>query len=354
MKRLILVISLFILVGCSGRSANQAPLSQAEKNLSATDTTLSHIQAYLLIGNTTKAEQLLNQLDSTQLPPKAKVLLAELHAAKGNSVEAQQSFLSAIADMQANQAWANTQVPVNLLDYFCDEKKWPALEGYAKTIVADISNASDSLNENQPIKQKVLTQIGLCFFSQQKWQQTSTWLNQLELSSEVDPLVYLALARASIEQQDLVKAQQLISHYQQYKKKVDAPSLWAAIEVHLALGQQEQAKALGETLRSLFHYNEYSRQYILLTKRGMLDRPTSNSSQTLPPEAQQEPSATDAVSASTPALPFNTVHTIQKGETLYRLSKLYGLTTAELQAWNPELDVNDIPIGTQIRVVPNR
>jgi LysM repeat protein len=41
---------------------------------------------------------------------------------------------------------------------------------------------------------------------------------------------------------------------------------------------------------------------------------------------------------------------MQKGETLYQLSKRYGVTIPELQAWNPSLVIDDISVGTKIRV----
>ncbi|MBU3003031.1 LysM peptidoglycan-binding domain-containing protein [Paraglaciecola arctica] len=44
------------------------------------------------------------------------------------------------------------------------------------------------------------------------------------------------------------------------------------------------------------------------------------------------------------------IHIMKKGETLYQLSKLYGISIPELQAWNPDLAINNISVGTEIRI----
>jgi LysM repeat protein len=45
-------------------------------------------------------------------------------------------------------------------------------------------------------------------------------------------------------------------------------------------------------------------------------------------------------------------HIMKKGETLYQLSIRYGVTSPELMSWNPNLVIDDISIGTKIRILP--
>ncbi|WP_047392455.1 peptidoglycan DD-metalloendopeptidase family protein [Chitinibacter sp. ZOR0017] len=56
-----------------------------------------------------------------------------------------------------------------------------------------------------------------------------------------------------------------------------------------------------------------------------------------------------AVATPSPAQMGNKTHTVQKGDTLYRIATLYGVTTAEVQRWN-QLSDSGIKIG-QVLVV---
>lgn len=51
---------------------------------------------------------------------------------------------------------------------------------------------------------------------------------------------------------------------------VDPQSLWAVIEIYMALKQPDMVTQVGENMRILFPYNQYTRKYILLTKRGLI------------------------------------------------------------------------------------
>ncbi len=43
-------------------------------------------------------------------------------------------------------------------------------------------------------------------------------------------------------------------------------------------------------------------------------------------------------------------HTIQQGETLYSIGVKYGVKAGEIAAFNPSLDINALPIGTEVRI----
>jgi LysM repeat protein len=42
------------------------------------------------------------------------------------------------------------------------------------------------------------------------------------------------------------------------------------------------------------------------------------------------------------------IHILKEGETLYQLTKRYGKTLSQLLFWNPNLEINEIPVGTKI------
>jgi len=57
----------------------------------------------------------------------------------------------------------------------------------------------------------------LCFFHAQRWDEAKYWLEQVNLTDKVKPLIYLALVRTDIEQPLYLNAQSLINQYEQRK-----------------------------------------------------------------------------------------------------------------------------------------
>jgi Tfp pilus assembly protein PilF len=350
-KNLIVISGIVVLLGCSTSPTDSKEDHSSINVADATLITLSHVRAYLLIGNIKQAQKTfdtINTIDTIGNPqsmPNTLLTLAELRAASGDAEGAQQTFLQALDSGLLDKK----SISVTLIDYFCTEKKWPALQGYASALVAsvpddNIQNASPTVNH---LKNSALTQIGLCFFNAQRFDEAQRWLQQLDVTQQLAPQAYLALARMAVEQKQYPAAQELINQYEVTKNKIDAKMLWTSFEVYRALEQPEKANQIGENLYSLFTNNEYTRNYILTVKRGerMIRR-------------QQKINALIQTTDSTfekkqptsfPEVPF---HIMQKGETLYQLSKRYGVTTPELMSWNPNLVIDDISIGTKIRILP--
>jgi Tfp pilus assembly protein PilF len=334
------------MLGCSSRPID-IKTSSINNSEHSTQVTLSHVKAYLLIGNIQKAEQLFQTIETPELSAQAMLTLAELHAAKGISIEAQKVFLAALTDNQFKLSLHQASIPAGLLDYFCEEKKWPALQGYASALVV---NTAEDKTQNSSLsgtllKNNALSQIGLCFFNKQHFDDAQKWLQQLDVTQQLAPQVYLALARIAVEQKQYPKAQGYINQYEAQKTTIDAKMLWTAFEVYMALEQPEVANKLGEYLRSFFPNNEYTRNYIITVKRG--ER-----------VMRRQQAATALIEtnnlAPVPSAPEPSIHIIQKGETLYQLSKRYGVTIPELQAWNPSLVIDDISVGTKIQVTRSR
>ena len=358
LQYILLLSGLLLLMSCSTNqsetrgSLGQDNTSHANETHISKDhdnkTILSYVRAYLLIGNIKKAEQHFLTLSQPELISGASLVKAELSAAKQDSVGAQQAFLFAITNEQFNDVVNKGQVSANLLEYFCVEKKWPALQGYGGALIANETYKSGSLIRSKNIP---LTQIGMCFFDEQRWDDAKYWLEQLDVSQKIDPQAYLALARISIGQQQYSAAQQSINKYEASKTKISAKMLWTAFEVYWSLQQPKIANQLGERLRSIFPNNEYTRKYILLTKRSLRQARVNNStpsptSNLAKPELTPTPKTTESNRNDS----VDSFHVIKKGETLYQLSKRYGVSILDLLVWNPALVVDEITLGTSVRV----
>lgn len=336
-----------MIFGCSS-IPNNVKISSVNINSSAhsSQITLSHVKAYLLLGNIKKAEQLFETIEVPELNAQAMLTLAELHAAKGNSVDAQQVFLLALTDDQFVVPINKTTIPTDLLDYFCVEKKWPALQGYGAAILTSASDDNAQLTYNTLIN-KALTKIGLCFFQAQRWNDAKHWLEKIDYNLQVTPLTYLALARSNIELQLYSDAQRLITRYESTKDNVDAKTLWTTIEVYIALKQPEMVIQTGENMRSLFPFNQYTRNYILLTKRGRIQALVNNA-------LAASTTSSTAPKFVQPSDSLDAEHVIKKGETLYQLTQKYKVSVAQLLLWNANLAINKISIGTRIKLGPEQ
>lgn len=331
LRYLIVVGGILLLIGCSSNPTNPQTTSLNTKDSNTSLIKLSYVKAYLLIGNIKQAQTTFDNIDNKQMLPLAGLVQAELSAASGDVMGAQQAFLLAIQ----NEQLVENSFSDNLLGYFCTEKKWPALQGYGEALLASAPDNNAKINS----KNTAITQIGMCFYAQQRWSEASYWLEKIEVSQATSPLVYLVLARAKIEQQQHPAAKELMFKFEARKTEIDARSLWTTIEVYRALNQSAEANKYGNHLRSLFPNNQFTRKYLVLMKRKQRKNAViSQITRSIPDEIQVEP----------------TIHIIKKGETLYQLSKRYGVTIPELQAWNPDLVINDISVGTKIQITRNQ
>ena len=323
LRYILTLIMLLVVVGCASNAPQITQQNQGLAPAGNSKIALSHVQAYLLIGNLEKAQQRFQTINSPESMPQAVLALAELRAASGDVQGAQQAFVLASNELNLNKQ----QVSPALLEYLCEHKKWPVLQGYAQGLMATQAPVA--------VKNQQLTTIGLCFFKQQQWSDAHQWLNALDLSQPVDPLVYLALARFNIEQQQNELAQQLINKFETTKTKVDAQILWHSFEIYSVLQQPQLAQQAASQLMQLFPNTDYARKYLILTKRFKKQAAIEVAS--IKPAPQQ---------TITPTL----THVIKQGETLYRLSKRYNVSVSDLLKWNPSLVVDDIPLGTAIHV----
>ena len=117
-KYLVIVSGILALLGCSTSPTNVTKDHSGINVADSTLITLSHVKAYLLIGNIKQAQKTFDTIDNPQAMPNTLLTLAELRAASGNAEEAQQAFLQAMASDQLNKE----AVSVSLTDYFCSQK----------------------------------------------------------------------------------------------------------------------------------------------------------------------------------------------------------------------------------------
>lgn len=323
MLRYILLFSgILTFIGCTSNSNN---LQATNLNNNTDQVTLSHVNAYLLIGNITKAEEKFKTIATPELVQGAMLTLAELRSVKGDFFGAQQAFLYAIN----NPLSLNLNISPNLLKYLCNQKKWQTLKGYGAGILNSSSNIIAVNNQS-------LSVIGQCFFKAHQWYKAKYWLNKLDLEHDtITPLDFLALARLSIIDKEYTKAKQLMIRFEATKSKIDAHILWTAVETYQGLQQFQRAELSGQYLNALFPNSDYSKVYKEVARQKTLNTVT-----TIKNETQQQPKLETK----------NIIHIIKKGQTLYQLSKIYDVFISDLLRWNPTLEVDNISLGTPIRI----
>jgi Tfp pilus assembly protein PilF len=328
--------ALLSLLSCGSHSAQSNTPSENNISVVPFDTTLSYVRAYLLNNNLAKAQAQYEKLQQPQDSAQALLMLAEISALQGDELAAQQAFIKALDMLEIDKQ----PLPSNVLAFFCKQKKWGALDAYAKKI---------SSNKHNPAAVKAgLTQVGLCFYHNKRWEQAEKWLQQLDVTQQLAPQVYLALAHIAVQRKQYLGAQALINQYEVAKTHINAKNLWNAIEIYVALKEPDIAAQLGQNLRSLFPHNEYTREYIMLVKRSeRVDREQLKINALL--------KLNNAQTKNKPAnlAPETVIHTIKKGETLYQLARNYQVSLVQLLAWNPNLVIEEIAIGTQITVAAN-
>ena len=315
-----------ILSACASRTDLPENLQFVHQNQSD-ETLLSYVKSYMLIGNFTKAKEHFLKINNLTSMPEAMLLSAELKASQNDIIGAQQDFLLAVNHSKAS----NLNVSPTLLDYFCTHKKWTALDGLVKAL-QQLSDLSTEQNQQ-------ITNIGLCYFRQNKWDEANTLLSYSDARSDTHPLVFLALARISVERKLFAEARRLLAMFETSKVAVTPESLWTSYEVHHALGQHKLAEQTGEMLIALFPGTDQAKLYNTVAKFNQID------------------SAPRPSHSKNPVFEVNTevkFHSIKRGETLYQLSKRYNVAIGLLLKWNAQLNVDDIPIGTKIQVSDNR
>jgi Tfp pilus assembly protein PilF len=323
-RHFLFLSSVLIILGCSS-----SPNNLQNKNIqgeSISQVTLSHVKAYLLIGNITKADERFQTIQTPELVPGAMPALAQLRAAKGDSLGAQQAFIFALD----NQTLSGQPITSKLLDYFCQKKMWQALEGYGANL---LDSSTDIMAKNAS-----LSMIGQCFFKTHEWLKAKYWLTQLDLMQAVVPLDFLALARLSIEDKQYKKAEQFILRFEETKNNLNAHTLWTALKVYQGLQQPKRVEQIGQHLSALFPDSDYSLVYLEMRKANTqgLNRIVKEE---VPTRAKLDTKGK--------------THIMKKGETLYQLSKRYNVLIRDLLKWNPDLIVNDISLETKVWVSTN-
>jgi Tfp pilus assembly protein PilF len=285
---------------------------------------LSYIKAYLQLGDIQQAQSLYDDLNRPDSSVDTLLVLAELRAAQNDPTGAQQAFFDAMAFPQ----FLVSSTPNQLINFFCEQKKWLALEGYAKSV------QQMTLTSNQ--KNQYLTPVALCFYNHNKPDEAGFWLAQLDSESQLSADVYLALAKIRADSQEWTIAKRFMRLFERNKTQVTADNLWSAAHIYHVLNRPNKASQLIDSIQRLFPMWEFPKSYqnqILIADKRKVAKVEESE-----PELK-----TFLVNRST-------VHVMQKGETLYSLSRKYQVNVSELKTWNPNLIVDDIPLGTSIIV----
>lgn len=323
LRYVLLLCALLFLFGCESSQNQVSQNTLLSTAFRADIATLSHARSYLKIGNIKKADERFQAIVNPDNVPGAILFLAELSADKGDIVSAQTAFLKAL-DQRSKETHG---VPAELLTYFCNQNKWQALGHYAATLL-DENISKDIINNH-------LNLIGLCFFWAEKWDESTFWLSKLDLNQSVDPITFLAMSRINIRNNNLRQARDFIQQFEDKKTQVDAKTLWLTIEVYRDLNHPNKATEAGSHLVALFPGTDYARISQQMMKLNSLKTISKTK---------------EAIEKKNEHPQLAKFHVISKGETLYRLTKKYEVTLSQLLLWNPNLVINDIPLGTKIKL----
>ena len=101
----------------------------------------------------------------------------------------------------------------------------------------------------------------------------------------------------------------------------------------------------GQTLYSISKLYNTTVEEIIKFNPGSAEKLSIGQKLIIPSNSNAKPEAKEKRNGKT--------HTIQKGETLYRLSKMYNVTTDELCAANPGLSINNFRTG-EVIIIPTK
>lgn len=134
--------------------------------------------------------------------------------------------------------------------------------------------------------------------------------------------------------------------FRQYEKvvPVNADTLNLAIEIEQGLGNPKVAKGYQEMLEALYPDKVGQPRKVILAPASQASTVGSPAVQAVSLQSQPQRGVSSLYSGKAK------YHVLQKGETLYQISRRYGVSVQALVSWNNILDVSNISIGQKILV----
>ncbi len=338
MKKLITIVmsgSLLCLTACS-----QTPDSdELKRDVSVNATTsLSIALAYLQLGNVKKAEPNLKRALEEQ-PNSGAVYLgyALYYQQLGEYEKAEASFVQAKRYSPSNGA------PQDFATYLCRKGEYEsAVSHYTSTV----SVAGDG------IKKSLLISLGECYYIQEKWAEAaSAFEESLSVPIPDNDKALLRLADIALRDNNAKKALTYLEQFNQSKTQVTADSLSLEAKIYQRLGLESKLSHTVDMLQTLFPNHESTALYQTAQKTDIEEVPEKQEVIIAKQKPVEDvPSEPESLNDNQPTEQQPKFHIIKKGETLYRITRMYAVTLEQLAEWNPTLKADDISIGTKILI----
>lgn len=321
MKVFVFALAL-VMVGCANSTDNRAEPS-AINNRKSVSTVESLVLAYVKNNNVNAAQSLLHSLEESQFSATLWLAQAEIMLLNGDLSKAEYAF-NQFLHLESDVL--TSRQATSLIDTMCKNGHFHQLG----MLAAQFAKRQDASSLNMALA---------CLAQHEQINTIRDAVDFDVIASTVGDYIPLIAAQVFLSQQREKQSQQWYQRYIANRPELDASWLWFEIAYlsQITPVPYGELKALVSVLVTLYPQSDYARRAKLLV--GVLSRKVNatnkNEVQYTQPEAKPSPF---------------TLHVVQKGQTLYSISKQYGTTVSAIEAINPQLNVYDIAIGTAVKI----
>ncbi|WP_164078343.1 LysM peptidoglycan-binding domain-containing protein [Alteromonas facilis] len=320
---LLLCVGLFV-NGCANPHSNESAAKNIAKPLT-TKTVQSLINAYLKNNNVEKARELLATIPQQDFTSSLFLSKAELHFLEGSMDEAE-AALSMANSLGTDSVFKQTQP--SLISVLCSQNRFHTLEQI-------VQHWDGSQPDDFSIQQAIM-----CLLRQERFDELVNLFNPAMVSDNSEAFLHLFAARVLLAKENRSAAFEQYQMFIQKREIVSAEILWQEIEY---LRYANNPKAMGEVIAVLISLYPDSQEALKGRTLSQISNLPIDGNDKSPSNTQQKKQK------SVEGLDTNAVtHDIEKGETLYSISKKYGVSVDELRRLNSALDIYDISIGTRL------
>ncbi len=337
MKSILALVFVLVMSGCSTKPDDRNSSPQIVRNATSS---LSIALAYLQLGNTVKAEPNLQKaLDENPASGAVYLGYALYYQQLGDYEKAEAAFF------QAKQYSPESLIPQDFVTYLCRQGEYESATSHYTSVV---SVAGDR------VKKSLLIDLADCYYQQGDWiKAEKSYLQSLTQSGGTNDKALLKLAELALDRGESRTALDYLARFNDIKEHVTPESLLLEIRTYETLALTSKAQQASEMLSTLFPNHKYEGQVASLSKPKESGLEPEVDPEPVPQPVKEEVVVTNNVDEGEkiekpPSEERVKYHVIEKGETLYRVTRIYGVSLEQLQAWNPELRANDISIGTKI------
>jgi type IV pilus biogenesis/stability protein PilW len=331
-KSILPLVLILMMAGCSSKPDNASKDTQLVRNATSS---LSIALAYLQLGNSAKAEPNL-QKALTENPSSGAVYLgfALYYQQLGDYEKAEAAFF------QAKRFSPPSLIPQDFVTYLCRKGEYDSATSHYTSVVSVAG---------ERIKKSLLLELADCYYQQEYWTEAEgAYKQSLNYQSGDNDKALLKLAELALNNGDSQSALDYLTRFDDTKVQVTAESLLLQIKTYEALAIDDKAEQASNMLATLFPNHDYVSQQNAETAAEEIAKQQLVLEKKVTTPVVQEEKKEVAVSTPPTVDKGFKFHTLMKGETLYRVTRIYNVSLAQLQTWNPDLKADDISIGTKI------